>query len=111
MTISPTYVPDLVNTVLDLLIDEEHGLWHVANSGAATWAEFARLVALCSGYDPSKIEGRPTSALNLLAERPAFSVLASERARLMPSLEQGIKSYLQDRGISRSRSFAAARSL
>ena len=104
MTISPTYVPDLVNTVLDLLIDDEHGVWHVANSGSVTWAEFATLVARASGYDRSKIEGRPNRALNLIAPRPSFSVLASERARLMPTLEQGIDSYYRDRGLSRAKS-------
>jgi dTDP-4-dehydrorhamnose reductase len=29
--VSPTYVPDLVNASLDLLIDSETGLWHLAN--------------------------------------------------------------------------------
>ncbi len=29
--VSPTYVPDLVNASLDLLIDGETGLWHLAN--------------------------------------------------------------------------------
>jgi dTDP-4-dehydrorhamnose reductase len=31
--ISPTYVPDLVKVCLDLLIDAESGLWHLANVG------------------------------------------------------------------------------
>jgi dTDP-4-dehydrorhamnose reductase len=31
VTISPTYVPDLVHTALDLLIDGEAGIWHLAN--------------------------------------------------------------------------------
>lgn len=43
--VSPTYVPDLVHTSLDLLIDGENGLWHLANKGAIAWADLARLVA------------------------------------------------------------------
>ena len=31
--ISPTYVPDLVNVSLDLLIDKEKGIWHLTNKG------------------------------------------------------------------------------
>jgi dTDP-4-dehydrorhamnose reductase len=31
MTVSPTYVPDLVNACLDLLIDKECGIWHLTN--------------------------------------------------------------------------------
>ena len=40
MTVSPTYVPDLVHACLDLLIDGESGLWHLTNSGRSpgpTW--------------------------------------------------------------------------
>ena len=32
--ISATYIPHLANTVLDLLIDGEAGIWHLANEGA-----------------------------------------------------------------------------
>ena len=31
--ISPTYVPDLVNASLDILIDNENGIWHLTNNG------------------------------------------------------------------------------
>jgi dTDP-4-dehydrorhamnose reductase len=43
--VSPTYVPDLANASLDLLIDEGSGIWHLTNGGAITWAELARMVA------------------------------------------------------------------
>ena len=46
--VSPTYVPHLVDVVLDLLIDAERGIWHLANDGAVTWHEFARMVARAS---------------------------------------------------------------
>jgi dTDP-4-dehydrorhamnose reductase len=36
--ISPTYVPDLVNACLDLLVDEESGIWHLTNEGELSWA-------------------------------------------------------------------------
>ena len=31
--ISATFLPDLVHNALDLLIDRESGIWHLANSG------------------------------------------------------------------------------
>ena len=34
IVISPTYVPDLVNAALDLLLDGESGIWHLSNDGA-----------------------------------------------------------------------------
>lgn len=37
LVVSPTYVPDLVHTCLDLLIDRESGIWHLSNCGALSW--------------------------------------------------------------------------
>jgi dTDP-4-dehydrorhamnose reductase len=97
VTISPTYVPHLVNAVLDLLIDGEHGVWHLANSGAATWADFAALVAEMGGSNRAHVRGRPNASLSLPAKRPSFSALSSERGALMPSLEQGLEHYFYER--------------
>jgi dTDP-4-dehydrorhamnose reductase len=95
--VSPTYVPDLVNVTLDLLIDGESGVWHLANHGAIAWADLAREVATLAGVDHSQLEARPTKDLNWLAPRPAYSALASERGLLMPTLDQAIGRYLQER--------------
>jgi dTDP-4-dehydrorhamnose reductase len=94
--ISPTYVPDLVNATLDLLIDGEYGIWHLANSGVLTWAELARIVAGRAGYDVARIQGRPGAMLGLAARRPSFTPLASERGNLMPSFEESLDKYFQD---------------
>jgi dTDP-4-dehydrorhamnose reductase len=93
ITISPTYVPDLVNAVLDLLIDGESGTWHLANTSALTWAGFARMVAEKSGYKGSCIDGRPSESLGFSAARPAYSALASERGTLLPPIEDALDRY------------------
>ncbi len=93
--ISPTYVPDLVNATLDLLIDQEYGLWHLANSGAVSWAEFARETARFAGFNPSQVEGCSTRSLKLAAPRPTYTALTSERGILLPSLDRAIEQYLQ----------------
>ncbi len=49
LTISPTYVPDLVHASLDLLIDREAGLWHLASGAALTWDALARRAAERAG--------------------------------------------------------------
>ncbi|MEA2174967.1 MAG: dTDP-4-dehydrorhamnose reductase [Blastocatellia bacterium] len=98
--ISPTYVPDLVHASLDLLIDGEDGIWHVANGGAITWAELARLVAERAGLDPTLVLARKTLELNLAAPRPLYSVLGSERASLLPSLENALDRYFHEREIA-----------
>lgn len=95
--VSPTYVPDLVNTVLDLLIDGETGLWHLANAGEMAWSELARVVAAQAGLNPHNIEALPMESLGWAAPRPAYSVLGSERGVLLPALDGAIDRYLQDR--------------
>jgi dTDP-4-dehydrorhamnose reductase len=98
--VSPTYVPDLVHAALDLLIDGEKGMWHLANPGEITWAALARRAAELSGFDPSGIEARPTRELGFVAPRPAYSVLASERGTLLPSLEEALVRYVRDTEVS-----------
>ncbi len=95
--VSPTYVPDLVQASLDLLIDGEQGIWHLSNEGAMNWAAFARLAAQRAGLDEDLVEGRPTALLQLTAPRPLYSVLGSERAQLLPSLDDALGRYLNER--------------
>jgi dTDP-4-dehydrorhamnose reductase len=95
--ISPTYVPDLVNASLDLLIDGERGVWHLANSGAVTWAELAQQAAELVGIKGLPITPCPSAALALRACRPSYSVLGSERGWLLPSLEDALVRYLDER--------------
>jgi dTDP-4-dehydrorhamnose reductase len=93
--VSPTYVPDLVDAVLDLLIDGECGVWHLANNGAVTWADLARRAAVLAGYDPAQVDEQPSAALGWTAPRPRYSVLGSERGQLLPSLDDALVRYVQ----------------
>jgi len=95
VTMSPTYVPDLVHMSLDLLLDHDHGLFHVANDGAISWAELARKVAAMAGYNTSLIKGVSTQELNLAAKRPLYSVLQSEKGVQLPSLDQALERYFE----------------
>jgi dTDP-4-dehydrorhamnose reductase len=87
-TVSPTYVPDLANACLDLLIDGERGIWHLANPGAITWADLARREAELAGVDARLLHPRPTREVRV--PRAAVDVhRAGERARLAPSAAGG----------------------
>jgi len=94
--ISPTYVPDLVDATLDLLLDHERGVWHLANAGATTWAGFAREAARAAGRDPGGIAAVPSTGLGHVAVRPGYSVLASERAALLPPFEHALARYVRE---------------
>ncbi len=95
--ISPTYVPDLVNTTLDLLIDDENGIWHLANKGAISWADLAFLVADRLKYQGLNINSVPASALNLKAARPKYSVLSTEKGHMLPELNHALERYFADK--------------
>ncbi len=104
LTISPTYVPDLVAAMLDLLIDGETGVWHLANEGAVTWAAFARQIAEALDLNPDLITPKPSAHFGWPAPRPRFVPLASERGRIMPTLDNAIARYA---AVVRDAEFAA----
>jgi dTDP-4-dehydrorhamnose reductase len=95
--VSATYVPDLVDASLDLLIDGEAGMWHLANAGALSWAELATRACDAAGVSASALRAVPYGELGLLALRPAFSALHSERAVLLPTLDDALARYAQAR--------------
>jgi dTDP-4-dehydrorhamnose reductase len=96
VSITPTYVPDLVNMALDLLLDEERGIWHLANQGTCTWAELARQAVAAAGLDTACIVPQPVAAFGWAARRPSFSALGSQQGILLPSIESGLHRYLAD---------------
>jgi dTDP-4-dehydrorhamnose reductase len=93
VVVSPTYVPDLVRASLDLAIDGERGIWHVANAGAVSWAELARRAVARAGFGTEYVEGACAAALGWEAQRPRWSVLTSERGWIMPSLDDALTRY------------------
>lgn len=94
--VSPTYTPDLVQTVLDLVIDGETGLWHVANEGAVSWAEFARAIAQAVGLDAGLVRDVPAASFGWAAPRPARVALTSVHGTLTSSLDDAISRFAHE---------------
>ncbi|MFN2509129.1 MAG: family 1 glycosylhydrolase [Chthoniobacterales bacterium] len=93
---SPTYLPDLVHATLDLLIDGECGVWHLANDGAFTAEEFFIAAADHAQLDTSLVEGVPAWSLHREALRPRNRALRSERGQLLPPLSDALHRYLRE---------------
>ncbi|CAN7276964.1 sugar nucleotide-binding protein [Phenylobacterium sp. LjRoot225] len=93
LIVSPTYVPDLVDATLDLLIDGETGVRHLANQGAVSWAEFARHVAVALNLDTGLVRSRHHGEFDWAARRPRYAALATERGEVMPPLDTAIARY------------------
>lgn len=94
--ISPTYVPDLVHAALDLLVDDEKGIWHLANNGELTWVDFANEIADRFGLNRQYINAITTEEFNFIAKRPLYSVLSSNRGILLPSLDNALRRYTDE---------------
>lgn len=97
LTVSPTYVPDLVHACLDLLLDRVAGLWHLSNAHAISWCDLAEQAAQQAGIDCSRLQGVPAGQLGLLARRPRYSALHSARGNLLPGFANALERYLSHR--------------
>jgi dTDP-4-dehydrorhamnose reductase len=98
--VSPTYVPDLVHSTLDLLIDGETGLWHLANDGELSWYDFAMRVAQGSGFDP---------ALVVAEEGPEVlsNALTSARGVMLRSFDSALEDFLRSVTVEQETAVAA----
>ena len=88
--VTPTYVPDLVSACLDLAIDGEGGLWHLASGEALSWVAFGRRVAHALGLDSRLVVPAGASDLGWRATRPGQVALGTARGQLLPPLDDAI---------------------
>jgi dTDP-4-dehydrorhamnose reductase len=93
VVISPTYVPDLADASLDLLIDGASGIYHLANRGAVSWSDFARLGAHALQLGSGRVLPVAQRDYGLAARRPAYSALTSERVNVMPPLDHALERF------------------
>jgi dTDP-4-dehydrorhamnose reductase len=110
IVVSPTYVPDLVHTCLDLLIDGAEGIWHLANGQSVAWSQLLMKAAGKAGIDTGTLDPRPSGQLGYIATRPLYSALASERASFLPTLDDALDRYLNSRQREIQEAVEAARS-
>lgn len=96
MVISPTYVPNLVNNTLDLLIDNEKGIWHLSNGNEISISEFVKMAFRKAGLDEKRIVPVKSSKLNFIAPRPKYSALESLRGRIMDHLGVTLNSFISE---------------
>jgi dTDP-4-dehydrorhamnose reductase len=71
-----------------------HHRLHLANPGEITWMELAHYVVEHAGFDTRCVVGRPARKLGLVASRPRYSALGSERGILLPNLQHALDRYM-----------------
>jgi dTDP-4-dehydrorhamnose reductase len=99
--VSPTFVPDLCHSALDLLIDGESGLWHLANRGRVSWHGFARRLAARAGHDEAAVIAAPGGETRSTA-------LASSRGAMLRPLDQAIDAWIAESGVRVGCGFSVA---
>lgn len=88
--VSPTYVPDLADATLDLLIDGGMGIWHLANDGIMSWYELAEKAARAAQVSSRGLE------LDFSRD-PRCTALTSERGIFMPAIDDAIERFAHRR--------------
>lgn len=96
VTISPTYVPDLVHACLNLLVDGESGVWHLTNGEPVTWADLAQRAAAAGAVDAGALRPCSSARLGWTAPRPRYSALGSAKAFAMPGLDDALMRFVRD---------------
>ena len=91
--VSPTYVPDLANVALDLLIDGERGVWHLTNGDAVSWLEFVRRGAALAGVNTARLREEQEQVA------PPYMVLGSQRGTLLPPLDDALARYIAEAAV------------
>jgi dTDP-4-dehydrorhamnose reductase len=95
--VSPTYVPDLIIECLNLLFDGEAGIFHIANEGTISWSSFAAKIAGIAGYRRNNINALSILKMHREAQRPKFTALQSEKGIRLPSLDDALHRYFEEK--------------
>lgn len=99
---TPTSVTDLAAATQEVLASQAYGLYHVTNSGACTWHEFAQAIFAITKQEVS-LTPISSEEYGGAARRPRFSVLSNSRwldrgfTRLRP-WHEALADYLHQRG-------------
>jgi dTDP-4-dehydrorhamnose reductase len=75
---NPTYAPDLAKAILELIETDIYGIYHITNSGACSWYEYAKKITDVLNID-TKIIPIKTEEFNQIAVRPKYSVLDNNK--------------------------------
>jgi dTDP-4-dehydrorhamnose reductase len=91
---APTYVGHLAPAIAEV-IELPFGIYHVAADGECTWAEFAEAIFEEAGLS-CRVRSITTAEWGARAERPAYSVLRSEKPGTprLPNWRVGLRACL-----------------
>lgn len=90
-----TYAPDLAQATRDLIQDNaSYGIYHLPNSGAATWYGAAKELFRLAGVDVS-VKAVSAGVFSRAARRPKYSVLLNTKRPVLRSYVEALKEFLE----------------
>jgi dTDP-4-dehydrorhamnose reductase len=98
---SPSFAPAVAERALELVRRDTRGVLHLGGGTPVSWYEWAKKIFAASGRSP-ELKATNEREYRTAARRPKYSALANQRlAELgitpMPTLEEALKSYMQQR--------------
>lgn len=78
--VTPTSAKELAHKVRQLVETGAHGLYHISNSGACSWCQFASAIFEMIGLSP-RLQETTAAAFGAPAMRPSYSVLDNANLR------------------------------
>ena len=96
---TPSFVPHVADGILNLLLKQARGLFHVVNAGSTTWHGFAYALFQAAEVSVTTQE-ITTDQFPTAAPRPLFSVLSTDKfvastGYSLPYWTAGIAEYIQ----------------
>jgi dTDP-4-dehydrorhamnose reductase len=95
---SPTATASVADVLLKLVSKASAGVYHVVNSGAASWHQFACRIIELAGID-ARVVPITSAEFGAVAKRPHYSVLANAKVGdsvgPMQHWDEALRSYLQ----------------
>lgn len=101
---TPTRAEDLAKRVAPLVHSDKYGIYHMTNTGACSWFEFAQAIFRLAGV-PADVRPVSSAEFRAKARRPPYSVLDNYALREagfaeLPPWEQALAEYLRERSQS-----------
>ena len=95
-----TFIPDLANSIFQIIKSDNFGIYHLTNSGMGTWLDFALRAKELMRFN-TEIRAVKTEELDIIAPRPRFAALASRTFefyfdRKMRSWDVALAAYVQE---------------
>ncbi len=97
---NPTYVFDLCDAIVKLMVTKQYGTYHLPNSGICTRYEFARVALDAAGLESVPIEPISSSAFERLSTPPPECGLNNTAAKALGielrPWQQAVRSYVSN---------------